>query len=128
MKTIQTKNIEFPLKRRVLIERVPIINEIIVFDTNEEVRHYANNYIDEFINGKSKEEIQSELREIFFTKEWCGKFPAPLGTMYYHRLLMQMYIPHDFRKVCEEYKYKYWDEINEIQKGLLEKWADECNA
>jgi hypothetical protein len=68
-----------------------------------------------------KKEIQLELKEILFTNEWCGKCPAPLGTAYDKRLLMQMYIPHEFKQVCQKYIHECWDKINEYQKERLEQ-------
>ena len=39
-----------------------------------------------------------------------------------------MYIPNEFKEVCEQYLDEYWEELNERQRQYLEKWAYECHS
>lgn len=110
------KNIEFPIKRRVIIGKIPSIKKII----NEDVQFS----IDEFLDKKNIKQIKIELQKILFTYEWAGRCPNPLGLMWHHRLLIQMYIPYVFKDVCEEYLYKYWEVLNLNQRELLKKWSN----
>ena len=111
------------LTRKVLIEKIPVIKKIIVPDSSDDLINHTEIAIDDFIYKKSIEEIKIELKHILFTHKWIGKCPVPLGTAFHFRLMMQMYIPNEFKHVCEQYLDEYWDELNERQRNLLEEWS-----
>ena len=120
-------NEEF-IKREVFVEKLPIIRKIIIIDNSPEHSKFIEDCIEDFIYKKTIKEIKHELKEMLFKHEWLGHCPAPLGTMHHHRKMMQMYIPNEFKKVCEEYLDEYWCELNEKQRNHLEKWAYECHS
>ena len=104
-----------------------IINEKIkkiILEEDAGLSGFILNQIKKFSDGKDNTEIKLELIRFLYTHEWCGECPAPLGLEHHKRLLMQNYIPNEFKEVCEDYLVDKWSELNDIQKIRLIDWIN----
>jgi hypothetical protein len=101
------------------------MKKLIIFEEeNKSLRKFLLNQIKNYSSGKDETEIKLELIHFLYTHEWCGECPAPLGLEYHKRLLMQNYIPNEFKEVCEDYLVDKWSELNDIQKNILIDWIN----
>ena len=94
----------------------------------DKIRKFIDYQTKQFISDKDETEIKLSLLDYLNNREWCGKCPAPLGWVFYKRLLMFKYIPNETKQVCEEYLIEEWDTLNESQRITLKNWISELSA
>ena len=116
------------MKRNLILEKVDIeklVDELLILEDDEELKRLVKYQMIQFLVDKKNSEIILELKHILYNKEWCGECPNPLGQTYNDKLLMQHYIPKDFKKVCEKYLVDHWERLNEGQRNILTKWISQ---